>query len=118
MKELRYAAYIRKSTEDDERQVLSKEAQADKIKERFGDLKIVEWFDDSKSAFEPNKRVAFKQLVAALEAGKVDGVLAWHPDRLSRNAVDAGTICDLISRHKLKELHFASGMGFENTPEG
>ena len=51
MKELRYIGYLRKSTEDEERQVLSKEAQKDKIKERFGNLNIVDFLDESKKRF-------------------------------------------------------------------
>jgi hypothetical protein len=54
---LRYIAYLRKSSEDEERQVLSKEAQRDKIKERFPDLNIIKFVDESKSAFEPDKRI-------------------------------------------------------------
>ena len=49
--------------------------------------------------------------------GEVDGIISWHPDRISRNAVDAGIIIDLLDRGKLKDLKFQS-YKFENTPEG
>lgn len=117
MGSLRYAAYIRKSTEDEERQVLSKEAQRDKIKERFSDLKIVAWIDESKSAFEPDKRDGFKRLIDMFDSGEIDGIVAWHPDRLSRNEVDASTITWRIRQGIIKDLKFAS-FSFDNSPEG
>ena len=118
MEKLRYAIYTRKSTEEAERQVLSLDSQRDKIKERFGDLKIVTEFRESKSAFEPNKRLQFNELLELIDAGKIDGIISWHPDRLSRNEVDASAITYRVRQGKIKDLKFASGFGFENTPEG
>lgn len=117
MNKLRYIAYVRKSSEDEERQVLSKEAQKDKIKERFGDLKIIVTLEESKSAFEPDKRDIFKKMLDMLDAGEADGIVAWHPDRLSRNAIDAAAISHRISRNVIKDLKFAS-FSFDNSPEG
>ncbi len=118
MENLRYAIYIRKSTEEEERQVLSLDSQRANITERFGNLNIVKVFIESKSAFEPDKRPVFKELLALVDSGKVDGILAWHPDRLSRNEVDASAITWRVRQNKLKDLKFASGFGFENSPEG
>src|SRR3989344_4279827 len=117
MKELRYAAYLRKSTEDEERQVLSINAQRDKTKERFGDLKIIAWLEESKSAFEPEKRPVFQKLLNMLDAGEVDGIVAWHPDRCSRNEVDASAITWRIRQEIIKDLKFANYY-FDNSPEG
>lgn len=118
MDKLRYAIYTRKSTEEAERQVLSLDSQRDKIKEQFKNLKIVTEFRESKSAFEPDKRFQFKELLELIDAGKIDGIIAWHPDRLSRNEVDASAITYRVRQGKIKDLKFASGFGFENTPEG
>lgn len=118
MEKLRYAVYIRKSTEEEERQVLSLASQKDKIMERFGDLKIVKEFSESKSAFEPDKRPQFKELLELIAEDKIDGIIAWHPDRLSRNALDAGHIGHLVQKGVIKDLRFASGFTFDNTPEG
>lgn len=117
MKQLKYAAYLRKSSEDEERQVLSIEAQRAKSQERFGDLSIVTWLEESKSAFEPDKRPEFEKLLQMLDSGKIDGIVAWHPDRLSRNSVDAGAISHRITRGVIKDLKFAS-FAFDNSPEG
>jgi site-specific DNA recombinase len=117
MEQLRYAIYTRKSTEDEERQVLSLDSQRDKIKELFGNVKIVKEFRESKSAFEPDKRPQFKELLELIDAGKIDGIISWHPDRLSRNAVDAANITHRVTKGIIKDLKFASGFGFENSPE-
>ena len=34
-----------------------------------------------------------------IEAGGADGIIAWHPDRLARNAFDGGRIIDLIDQN-------------------
>lgn len=114
---LRYIAYLRKSTEDEEKQVLSKEAQESKIKERFGELNIIDYIDESKSAFEPGKRPVFEQMIEMLDKGEADGIIAWHPDRLSRNEVDASALTWRIRQGKIKDLKFAS-FSFDNSPEG
>jgi site-specific DNA recombinase len=115
---LRYGAYMRKSTEEAERQMMSLASQEDKINERFGNLNIAVRRKESKSAFEPDKRPMLKELLDLIDAGKIDGIIAWHPDRLSRNEVDASAITWRIRQGKIKDLKFASGFTFENTPEG
>jgi site-specific DNA recombinase len=118
MEKLRYAVYIRKSSEEVERQVLSLASQKDKIIERFSDLNIVTWIEpESKSAFEPDKRPKFKAMLDMIDAGKLDGIISWHPDRLSRNEVDASAITYRIRQGKIKDLKFAS-FSFDNSPEG
>lgn len=117
MKPLRYIGYVRKSTEDEEKQVLSKQAQADKIRQQFSELSIVDILDESKSAFEPDKRPVFSKILKMIDSGEVDGIVAWHPDRLSRNEVDASSITWRIRQGKIKDLKFAS-FSFDNSPEG
>jgi site-specific DNA recombinase len=114
---LRYIGYVRKSTEDQERQALSIEAQKDKIRERFPYLDIIDIFEESKSAFEPDKRPIFQQVLALVDAGKADGIAAWHPDRLSRNEVDASALTWRIRKGTLKDLKFAN-YTFDDSPEG
>lgn len=109
---------MRKSTEEAERQVLSLASQEDQIKKQFGDLTITYWLSESKSAAEPNKRPEFNKLLALIDSGEIDGIIAWHPDRLSRNEMDAANIGYRARKGYLKDLKFVSGFTFENTPEG
>ena len=115
--QFKYIAYMRKSTEGEERQVLSIPAQRDKLKEHFPNLKIIDWVDEQKSAFEPYNRPKFENVVERIQSGEADGLIAWHPNRLSRNEVDAGSITYMIRKGVLKDLKFCS-YNFDNSPEG
>jgi site-specific DNA recombinase len=113
----RYIAYVRKSEEREERQELSHKAQERKIKEQFGNLKIVRWMEpESKSAFKPGRPV-FKEMIAMIKAGKADGIVSYHPNRLSRNEIDAATLTYMLRTKELLDLKFCS-YTFENSPEG
>lgn len=114
---LRYIAYMRKSTEGEERQALSIETQKRKIKEIFPDLKIIDFIEERKSAFEPNNRPEFDQLLNRITSGEADGIIAWHPDRLSRNEEEAAKITYRVRTGKIADLKFCS-YNFDNSPEG
>lgn len=113
---LKYFAYVRKSTEDKERQALSIPTQKEKIIESFSDLDI-EFVEETKSAFIPNNRPNFARMIECIEKGERQGLIAWHPDRISRNEKDAGTITYLVRTGIIKDLKFGT-YHFENTPEG
>jgi site-specific DNA recombinase len=113
---IKYFAYLRKSSEDKERQALSIPAQKDKLKEMFGDLDI-EFIEEEKSAFIPHNRPKFLETLARIRNGERQGLIAWHPDRLSRNEVDASSLTYMIRTGELQSLKLAT-YHFENTPEG
>jgi len=115
-KKIKYALYCRKST-DDERQVLSLDSQKSEALKRFNDLDISFLPDEAVSAFKPYKRSVFNQLIERIKAGKIQGIVAWHPDRLSRNPIDAAQIIYLLDLGLLKDLKFCS-YNFDNSPEG
>jgi len=110
--------YIRKSTDDEERQVLSLEAQETELKEfaQQERLNIVGVFAESQTAKEPGRPV-FNDMLGQIEKGNAEGILAWHPDRLARNSIDGGKIIYLIDTGKIQELKFST-FWFENTPQG
>ena len=68
---MKYIAYLRKSTEQAERQSLSIPAQKRKIHELFPDISIVKWIEESKSAFKPG-RVGFDEMMELLARGKAE----------------------------------------------
>ena len=114
---LRYDAYVRKSSETKERQALSIPAQKSEIKTAFPNLKIVNWVEEERSAFKAKNRPRFDAMIERLERGEIDGIVAWQPNRLSRNPRDAGTITYLVTTGEIKDLKFVT-YSFENTPEG
>src|SRR5258705_11786260 len=60
-------------------------------------------------------RPVFNQLLNDLRIGKFNGILVWHPDRLSRNAGDLGALVDLLDQKKLVEIRTHS-QRFTNNP--
>ena len=112
-----YFLYCRKSTDESDRQVLSLESQEEEAMLRFGNLKIIKLPPESVSAFEPYKRPIFNNMIERVEKGEGQGIIAWHPDRLSRNPIDAGKVIHLLDKGKLKDLKFCS-YTFDNSPEG
>ena len=115
---MNYFLYIRKSTDEDDRQVLSLESQEVELNE-FAireHLNIVDTFRESQTAKEPGRSV-FNEMLARVELGHAEGILAWHPDRLARNSVDGGKIIYLVDSEKVKALKFPT-FWFEPTPQG
>ena len=116
MSEYRYILYARKSSEEDDRQSKSIPAQIREVKEHFPDAKIVAVLEESCSAFELGRPV-FAKVLEMIENGQADGILAWHPDRLSRNAIDAAGITHRVSKGVIKDLKFVT-YHFINSPDG
>lgn len=102
---MNYFLYIRKSTDEDDRQVLLLEAQEVELNEfaTREHLHIVDTFRESQTAKQPG-RPLFNEMLARVERGEAEGILAWHPDRLARNSVDGGRIIFLVDSGKIKSL--------------
>jgi site-specific DNA recombinase len=102
-KNIRWAIYARKSTESADRQIQSIEDQISnlqKIADRES-LKIIQIIKESKSAKKPYKRDGFTELTKLIDQGKINGLLVWKMDRLSRNAIDSATIQYFLEEEKL-----------------
>ena len=114
---VKYCLYARKSTESEERQVLSIDSQ---IKEMLQlaereNLEVVTMKRESHSAKETGQRPIFNEIVDEIKQGKFNGILTWAPDRISRNAGDLGKIVDLMDSGALVEIR-TFGQRFSNNP--
>ncbi len=115
---MKYFLYIRKSTDEDDRQVLSLEAQETELRE-FAvreKLEIAEVFRESQTAKAPGRPV-FNNMIERIEHEHAQGILCWHPDRLARNSIDGGKIIYLIDTGKIQALKSPT-FWFEPTPQG
>lgn len=113
----KYCLYARKSTESEERQILSIDSQIKEmlqLADREG-LEIVSMKRESHSAKETGQRPVFNEIVDEIRAGKYNAILTWAPDRISRNAGDLGKIVDLMDAGKLLEIR-TFGQKFTNSP--
>ncbi|MFA6096072.1 MAG: recombinase family protein [Candidatus Paceibacterota bacterium] len=115
---MKYFIYTRKSTDSEERQVLSIESQISELKEFAAKekLEIVASPSEAKTAKEPGRTV-FGEMLDRIEKGEACGILAWHPDRLARNSIDGGKIIYLLDTGKIKDLKFPT-FWFDSTPQG
>jgi len=114
---VRYCLYARKSSESEEKQVLSIDSQVKEmlqIAERDG-LEIVEIRRESHSAKDSAQRPVFNELIEDIKKEKFNGLLTWAPDRLSRNAGDLGSLVDLMDQKLLIEIR-TYGQIFKNSP--
>lgn len=114
---VKYCLYARKSTESEERQILSIDSQIKEmlqLAEREG-LEVVTMKRESHSAKETDQRPVFNEIIEEIKQGKYNGILTWAPDRISRNAGDLGKVVDLMDAKKLEDIR-TYGQRFMNSP--
>src|SRR3989339_1990692 len=114
----KYFLYARKSTDVEDKQVLSIEAQLTELRNyaKTENLSIIEEIVEKQSAKSPG-RPQFNAMLSRIEAGEANGIVGWHPDRLSRNSVDGGRIIYLLDTGRIVALKFPT-FWFEPTPQG
>jgi len=115
---VRYCLYARKSTEEEDKQVLSIDSQIREMEKmaREQELDVVVMKKESHSAKEAGQRPVFEEIIMEIKQGKFDGILTWAPDRISRNAGDLGRIVDLMDQGLLREIRTYGGQKFSNNP--
>lgn len=113
----RYVLYARKSTESEERQVLSIDSQVKEMLQlaEKENLNVVEIRRESHSAKTTGERPVFNEILADIRTGRFNAILTWAPDRLSRNAGDLGSLVDLMDQKLLLEIR-TYGQKFTNSP--
>lgn len=109
-----YIIYCRKSTESEEKQVLSIDSQIKEL-EDFGkrmNLPIVEILSESKSAKYPGRPV-FNEMMKKLSKGKYSGIVCWKLDRLARNPIDGAALVWALDQGKISDIQTPHG-SFKN----
>ena len=99
--------YNRKSSESEDKQVLSISSQMDeakRISEFYKLPKFIEVFTESKSAKKEFLRPEFQRMISMIKCGDIDSIVCWKLDRLARNMTEGGMLIDLISSGVLKAI--------------
>jgi len=98
--------YCRKSTESEERQIQSLEAQINWCREYAitNSFEVIEEIMESKSAKKP-WREWFNKMMNLFSESKADIIITWQLNRLSRNPIDEWTIKWLSQSWTIKEIH-------------
>ncbi len=114
---MNYCLYARKSSESEERQILSIDSQIKEMLELAAkeNINVIDIRRESHSAKSTGERPVFNELLNDVRGGKFNGILTWAPDRLSRNAGDLGAVVDLMDQKHLVEIR-TYGQHFTNSP--
>ena len=101
----RYFIYCRKSSEAEDRQVLSIESQIKELTDLAKNLglHIVDIFKESKSAKAPG-RPGFNKMLERIYKGEANGIICWKLDRLARNPIDGGQISWMLQQGVIKHI--------------
>jgi len=112
----KYIIYCRKSSEQEDRKVLSIESQRKELEDvaKREKLNIVEIIEESHSAKKLG-RPKFAELTKKIDSGIANGLLVWNASRISRNSIDTGKVVYLMDEGKLLEVRTPSQM-FRNIP--
>ena len=102
---MRYFLYARKSTDVEDKQVLSIEGQLAELcalskRER---LKIADEFVEKQGAKMPGRPV-FNEMMKRIQKGEARGIVCWKLDRLARNPVDGGQIQWLLQENTIQHI--------------
>lgn len=109
-KHKRVVFYIRKSTDEEDRQILSLDDQLSECQKLVLDeYELVKAFTESCSAKKPGKRKEFRQMLDFITKENIDGIISWDAKRLSRNPTESGELQQLLIDKKIFiKTHFST----------
>lgn len=107
---MKYIVYCRKSTESEDRQILSLSAQKRELDQLIAKekLEVVGEYSESGSAYKVG-RSGFNEMIQRIQDGEADGILTWAYNRLARNSLDGGMIVYLLDSGVLKGIKTVTG---------
>ena len=102
--DIKYFIYVRKSSEDSERQVESIDGQLGSLKSLSLNKNVIEIFKEAKSAKSPDLRPQFGEMIRRIKLGDASGIICWKMDRLSRNPQESGILQQLLQDKVIKSI--------------
>jgi site-specific DNA recombinase len=115
--QIKYIIYCRKSSEQEDRQILSLPAQEKELLEfaQNEKLTVIAIYKESQSAHRAGRSL-FNEMLLRIEKGEAQGIIVWDESRLSRNTKDGGTIVYMMDLEQLIEIR-KPGKTYKNTPD-
>lgn len=98
--------------------VTRQDKDARELAGRLGWDVVDTYTDNDISAYSGRRRPEYERLKADLEAGRIDAVVAWHPDRLYRRAKELEAFVDLVQAVGAEVATVQAGAVDLATPNG
>jgi site-specific DNA recombinase len=99
--------------------VQRQEADARKLCEARGWSVVDVFCDNDRSAFSQRKpRPRYLAMLEAVSEGKINTIVAWHPDRLHRQTRELVPFIDLVNTHGVHVETVTAGIYDLSTPSG
>lgn len=116
-KNIRLINYNRKSTDTEDKQILSLDSQKKEMESlaKNRGLYIDTIFEESMSAKKPGRPI-FSEMLTEIRKSKTPcSIITWHPNRLTRNNIDMAELIQLMEEDKIYEI-ITYSQTFRNTP--
>jgi site-specific DNA recombinase len=86
--------------------------------ERLGWKVVEEYVDPNDSAYSGRPRKAWNRLIEDVKSGKVDAIVGWHPDRLTRQPKENEQLIELVERYGIQVATALAGEHDLTSPSG
>src|SRR3989338_1076644 len=102
---MHYFLYARKSTDVEDKQVMSIEGQLSELRTlaKSEGLEIADEFVEKRTAKMPGRPI-FNEMVRRIQKGEAQGIVCWKLDRLARNPVDGGQISWMLQQGIIQHI--------------
>jgi site-specific DNA recombinase len=106
------AIYVRISRDrDGARQgVERQETECRALADRLGWTVAQVYCDNDISAFSGRRRPSYERMLADIKAGKINAVIAWHPDRLHRRSLELERYINLCESQGVENQTVTAGL--------
>jgi len=109
--------YCRKSSEQEDRQVLSLDSQEVELEKvvKENNLDVIQTYKESGSAHVIGRK-CFNEMLTRIENGEAQGIVVWDESRIARNSLDGGKVIYMMDLKQIVEI-YKPGKIYRNTPD-
>jgi DNA invertase Pin-like site-specific DNA recombinase len=107
---VRTAVYARISLDDGTALGVTRQVEdCRKLAAELGWDIVEEYVDNDVSAYSGKRRPAWEAMLADLAEGRLDAVLAYHPDRMTRRPIELERFVEIVTTAQVRHVQFVSG---------